>query len=123
MIKILEQQSEKETKIRENWDESWKAGHLPHWFKKRVRAVARERKDWKTGFSVESYLDGVEGCKYLWDHMGSVEVEGGRGFVTQPYLRGDNPAKAFAETYGMKLIVIEPSTYHHKASTFIFTER
>lgn len=64
------------------WDASWKAGHMPAWFKKAIRA--RYKRLTNGGSCWDCYEYGALQGE-LWDHWGSVQRGSVCAVITQPY--------------------------------------
>lgn len=83
------------------WDASFRSGHMPAWFKKCVRARYKKRIG-GGGSSRECYeFSEVHGDP--WDHWGSVQRDGFRAVITQPYGDATNAARKWAEELGCVL--------------------
>lgn len=92
------------------WDKSWKHLHLPMWAKKAIRMNAIKNGKWKAWHITD---DAVEHLPIdLFDHWGSVNREGIRALVAQPYGNHDNLAFKFAVELGLSVTVFTPGPWN-----------
>lgn len=78
------------------WDPTWKHHHLPMWAKKSLRKNAIKRNEWNPCYTSAYSLIPYE----IFDHWGSVNRDGIRALVAQPYHNCDDQAAKFAEDHG-----------------------
>ena len=82
------------------WNESFKGGHLPAWFKKCIRARYKKLNNEASSRDCYEYNELNGG---LWDHYGSYLRDGIRVVITQPYGQHDEKAKKWADELGCEL--------------------
>jgi hypothetical protein len=104
----------------ESWDRTWKAHHIPMWFKKRIRLNAIKDGKWRPATrwghtTVESLLP-----RDIFDHWGSVRCYGGRAMVAQPYGNHDQFAQRWAEEMGCKLESFTPGPWNEGTWCYVF---
>jgi hypothetical protein len=91
------------------WNATWKRHHIPIWVKKAIRMKAIQDGKWSgrhDRFRITSFFpDG------LIDHHGSIKRGSSRVFITQPYCKSDDVAKAFAKEMGWSVECITPAPW------------
>ena len=94
------------------WDKSWRMHHLPFWAKKQIRINAIKQRKWLSAArwghtTAESLLPND-----LFDHWGSVNRNGVRALVAQPYGNRDDLAARFAYELGWYWKSYTPGPWH-----------
>lgn len=109
---------------------SYKHHMVPMWLKKTIRAVAIKKGKWRAGESPANFMTSDREFPGLWDHWGSLEIEGKTAIITQPY-RGDlwtsedaliRFANKFAEEHSCELQKLEHGIWHPSTCAFIFSK-
>lgn len=94
------------------WDKTWRMHHMPMWAKKAVRMNAIKKGTWVAAghygmTTAESLLPND-----LFDHWGSVERNGIRALVAQPYGNHDALAASFAAKMGWSVKSFTPGPWN-----------
>jgi hypothetical protein len=99
------------------WNPTFKPGHLPAWFKKKIKLRLQledeHAYDWEYHFR----------HKYpTWDHCGSVQFanESRRAVYNMPYHACDESMREFAERHCMDLSIGNQGPWHPNTRLYIF---
>ena len=98
------------------WNKTWKHHHLPKWAKDRLRA--------KTSLTRR-----VRGLEYLllrpslFDHWGSIEKDGLRVLVTQPYGEHNEEAAQWAKEMECTMAFFTPGPWNAGTWCYEFTPK
>jgi hypothetical protein len=100
------------------WNTTWKPHHVPPQFKPIMRRAAIASGTWRAGWQATDALNSD-----LWDHWGSVVLDGHgiRALVTQPYCPCDGLARAFATRHGLLLTIRCKAPWATGATYYEFT--
>ena len=94
------------------WDKTWRMHHIPMWAKKAIRMNAIKKGKWVSAAqwghtTVESLLPND-----LFDHYGSVDRNGIRALVAQPYGNHDAIAETLAAEMGWAMESFTPGPWN-----------
>lgn len=81
----------------EQWNPTFRSGHIPMWYKK-LLTIRNRRRHPNSICNHHAELQGP-----LWDHWGSVVIKGKQVLITQPYCDETKLAQAEADSLGCNL--------------------
>ena len=94
------------------WDKTWRMHHMPMWAKKQIRMNAIKKGKWVSAARWGHTTDESLLPSDLFDHWGSVNRNGVRALVAQPYGNHDDLAAQFANELGWSLKSYTPGPWN-----------
>jgi len=109
---------------------TYKHHKLPTWLKKAIRSVAVKKGTWSAGACPVNHMTTDREFPGLWDHWGSLEIDGKTAIITQPYRGGlwvshealIRFANKFAEQHSCSVQILEHGIWHPGTCAFIFSQ-
>ena len=97
----------------EEWDKTWRPGHIPVWAKKAIRLTAIRNGNWNCYPAWPANNNAWSHLPHdLFDHFGTVNRCGVQVLIAQPYGNHDKLAIQFAQDHGFAMKSYRPGPWH-----------